>query len=164
MKILSVEIVEGETLNEYWTHNMQIITTDNGEFIDNDIGNTFIHSHDYTIQPNVGYDWKSLIGKEVEEVVIYRSNGYDWINKPQSNSDTCGNELEIIEVLYVKGRELNPKWKSDMQVIRTSQGEFIDNAINSNYKPGFDWKSLIGKRVPEVYFNTSNGYDWINIK
>jgi len=195
MKILDVKVVPGKDLNSKWQYDMQIVTTDHGEFIDNMAGNNFIENSDYAIEPNEGFDWTQMIGKEVGEVVIYHSNEYDWINMPkgdsyekdmgvgeksdnnwihdvtkilQSHRDSVkekdDDSLEIIEVLQVKGSELNPRWKSDMQVIRTNKGEFIDNAVESTYKPGYDWSLLENDSIPlsSVYFNESNGYTWIN--
>jgi len=73
-KIISVEIVQGKELNSLWSSNMQKIVTDKGVFIDN------VTNPKYpTIPP--GLDWISVIGKDVDNIYINHSKGYDWINK-----------------------------------------------------------------------------------
>jgi hypothetical protein len=73
-KIISVEIVQGKELNSLWASNMQKVVTDKGTFVDN-VTNPTHHS----VPP--GIDWISVIGKEVDNVYINHSKGYDWINK-----------------------------------------------------------------------------------
>ena len=77
----------------------------------------------------------------------------------------------IISVRTVRGETLDRTWKSDMQIVKTNQGEFIDNApgrgpfgfkwIALGVSPGFDWESKIGEDTTAIVRN-SNGYRWIN--
>lgn len=77
----------------------------------------------------------------------------------------------IISVRMTEGRSLYQTWKSDMQLVKTDKGEFIDNApglgpFDNKWKaagasPGFDWKSKIGKNTTAV-IRESRGYEWIN--
>ena len=75
-RIISVEIVEGFTLNATWKSPMQIITTDKGCFIDNVPNRQF---GCYTVASS-GYDWSKLIGKTTNNVKIIKSRGFEWIN------------------------------------------------------------------------------------
>lgn len=77
----------------------------------------------------------------------------------------------IIEVRMVKGQSLYSTWKSEMQIIKTNKGEFIDNApglgpFDPRWKkigasPGFDWNSKIGGEVTATT-REARGYRWIN--
>jgi hypothetical protein len=77
----------------------------------------------------------------------------------------------IISIRIVAGSSLHQTWKSDMQLVKTDKGEFIDNApglgpFDSRWKaagasPGFDWKSKIGKSTTAV-IREARGYEWIN--
>jgi hypothetical protein len=79
--------------------------------------------------------------------------------------------FQIISVRIVAGSSLHQTWKSDMQLVKTDKGEFIDNApglgpFNSQWKvagasPGFDWKSKIGKNTTAV-IRKAREYEWIN--
>lgn len=72
---------------------------------------------------------------------------------------------KIISVKTVSGSALNTRWKSDMQVVVTDQGEFIDNMPGitfGNYSPGFDWHSSIGKTVSNIQVIYNSGQWWIN--
>jgi len=72
---------------------------------------------------------------------------------------------KIISVKNVCGRELNPRWKSDMQVVVTDKGEFIDNMPGitfGRYSPGFDWQSSIGKTVSNIQVISNSGHLWLN--
>ena len=75
-EIRSVKIVDGETLNSRWHSKMQIIETDRGTFIDNIPNKQF----GYYGTAKAGYDWSSLIGKKVNNVRIFHSRGFEWIN------------------------------------------------------------------------------------
>ena len=73
-KIISVEFVQGKELNSLWSSNMQKVVTDKGVFIDN-----VTNPKHPSIPP--GLDWISVIGKDVDNIYINHSKGYDWINK-----------------------------------------------------------------------------------
>ena len=74
----------------------------------------------------------------------------------------------IKSVRIVSGRTLNPRWKTDMQVIETDKGTFIDNVPSAQFgyfrvaNPGYNWQSLVGKRVSSVRIFVSCGRKWIN--
>jgi len=75
-------------------------------------------------------------------------------------------EVKIVSVKIVPGESLKSNWKSKMQLITTDQGEYIDNITNPKQSwltPGFNWNSLIGKRV-NAFINFSQGYEWINFQ
>lgn len=75
-EILSVKIVNGETLNSSWHSQMQVIETDRGTFIDNIPHKQF----GYFYTAKAGYDWSSLIGQKISNVKIFYSRGFKWIN------------------------------------------------------------------------------------
>lgn len=79
MKILDVKIVLGKRLNRCWLSPMQVITTDEGEFIDANPGRN--HNHKISRNHKPGYDWSVLIGKELNsfEYKIVLNSGYKWI-------------------------------------------------------------------------------------
>jgi len=143
MQIHSVKIVEGDSLQSNWKRKMQIVSTDKGDFIDNMPGNNFVGKNDYAIKPSVGFDWNTLIGKEVHEVVIYHSHGFNWINNPQKNNNTgtIKTGLKILKVDRVKGRTLKSNWKSNMQKITTSEGVYIDTLDKC------DWDDYVGETL-----------------
>lgn len=64
--IKNVEIVPGKNINENWKRDMQIVYTDNLDYIDN-------------IPIFGGHDWEHDIGKNIE-AKINRSAGYFWIS------------------------------------------------------------------------------------
>lgn len=78
------------------------------------------------------------------------------------------NEFLIKSVRIVPGRTLNPRWKTDMQVIETDKGTFIDNVPSAQFgyfkvaNPGYNWQSLVGRRVSNVKIFVSCGRKWIN--
>jgi len=72
-------------------------------------------------------------------------------------------KVKIKNVKVVYGNTLNPYWKSDMQVVTTDKGKYIDNAVDSDYKIGHDWEKEIGHSV-DVKINNSKGHKWINYK
>ena len=76
-KIISVKIVEGNTLNEKWKSPMQVIITDQGEYIDNMPGKQFGFFKD----AGPGFDWKSCIGEKVSGIQIFKYSECDWLNK-----------------------------------------------------------------------------------
>ena len=79
--------------------------------------------------------------------------------------------FRIVSVSIVKGQSLCSTWKSDMQIVRTDKGEFIDNApglgpFDPKWKAagassGFDWKSKINEETTAVR-RVARGYNWIN--
>ena len=75
-EIKSVKTVSGESLNLKWHTPMQVIETDKGVFIDNLPEEQF----GFYKVANPGYDWKSLVGQKVNNVKIFYSRGYNWIN------------------------------------------------------------------------------------
>ena len=84
-------------------------------------------------------------------------------------SNTINSDGYLIKsVRIVSGRTLNPRWKTDMQVIETDKGTFIDNVPNAQFgyfrvaNPGYNWQSLVGKRVSNVRIFVSCGRKWIN--
>ncbi|MBV5339178.1 MAG: hypothetical protein J0665_06410 [Deltaproteobacteria bacterium] len=78
IKILSVKKVNGSDVYPGWKENMQVITTDKGEFTDNIPGSQYF-SH------APGKDWDKEVGKELpkRKVVFikktYQNQEYDWI-------------------------------------------------------------------------------------
>ncbi len=59
--------------------------------------------------------------------------------------------LFIKKVTVVSGRSLNPYWKSNMQVVSTDKGDFIDNLPGISHgttPPGYNWKIELGKKIP----------------
>lgn len=80
------------------------------------------------------------------------------------------NEYEIKSVKIVSGKSLNPRWNTPMQVIETDKGVFIDNLPKEQFgffnvaSPGYNWKSLVSKKVANVQIFHSRGYDWINMQ
>ena len=84
-------------------------------------------------------------------------------------SNTINSDGYLIKsVRIVSGRTLNPRWKTDMQVIETDKGTFIDNVPSAQFgyfsvaNPGYNWQSLVGKRVSNVRIFVSCGRKWIN--
>ena len=62
VQVLKVEFVKGTIFDKIWQRNdMQLITTDRGQVIDNMVKNTYNVS---------GHDWTSVIGKKVK-VSVY---------------------------------------------------------------------------------------------
>ncbi|BDD89185.1 hypothetical protein [Desulfofustis limnaeus] len=76
---------------------------------------------------------------------------------------------DIISVKVVEGKVLNSLWQSNMQIIETDKGVYIDNMPNRQFgaqergaKPGFDWVSNVGKTVHNVKIFESRGFQWLN--
>ena len=72
-------------------------------------------------------------------------------------------KVKIKKVKIVPGSTLSKYWESDMQVITTDKGKYIDNAVDSDYEMGYDWEEKIGSYV-NVKINNSKGHKWINYK
>lgn len=79
-RIVSVRVVRGNTLYRTWSSDMQIVSTDKGEFIDNAPGLGPFDPNWNNIGASPGFDWQSKIGEEVTGV-IRESRGYKWLNK-----------------------------------------------------------------------------------
>ncbi len=76
-EILSVKTVTGQSLNERWQNNMQIIETDQGTYIDNIEGAQFGYFHD----AHPGYNWAAKVGQKVSGIKVYDHANYRWLNK-----------------------------------------------------------------------------------
>lgn len=81
VKIISVKIVSGWTLNSNWKRQMQIVKTTEGDFIDNLPGNHFGHFKN----SDPGYNWESLIGQSVYIDIIILDSNQAWINTRYTN-------------------------------------------------------------------------------
>lgn len=81
-KIISVEIVRGDSLFSDWKNPMQKIVTDKGTFIDNLPSFQFGF---YNIA-SPGYDWQSQVGKLVGGIKIFSSRDLNWLNKQVDSS------------------------------------------------------------------------------
>jgi hypothetical protein len=58
--------------------------------------------------------------------------------------------LCIKSVEVVSGKSLNPRWKTNMQVISTKKGIYIDNLpsiSHGNTPPGHNWELEVGKEL-----------------
>lgn len=81
MKILKIEIIEGKKLYTKWKSKMQLITTDQGIFIDN----LYNENHSNGIYAN-GYNWK--IGEEYNdgeyEINTDQKTDCLWLNIPKN--------------------------------------------------------------------------------
>jgi hypothetical protein len=77
-------------------------------------------------------------------------------------------DCKIISVDVVEGRTLKSNWKSQMQVVETDQGRFIDNMPGRKFsrlsyaEDGFDWSRHIGEVVKDCKIIRDSGYLWIN--
>ena len=74
VKIKSIKIVRGSTLNHKWSNPMQIVKTNKGKFIDNMPAKQF---GDFKRGVH-GYDWSKVLGLEIK-VNIVNNSGYEWI-------------------------------------------------------------------------------------
>jgi len=81
------------------------------------------------------------------------------------------NSFIVISVEYVTGPSLNPKkvWRGDMQLVKTSIGNFIDTLPFKKYGkelPGYDWRQHIGGLpVTNFYISKSEAdYPWVKKK
>lgn len=74
----------------------------------------------------------------------------------------------IVSVKIVSGRTLNDRWRSDMQIITTDKGIFIDNMPGKQFgyykdaNPGFNWESEIGQTVHGLRVIEHAGFKWLN--
>lgn len=81
--ILSVKIVQGNTLKDSWGNNMQINQTDIGLYIDNLPGYQF----GFIKEANPGYEWTAHVGQKVSNIRMFDCMGYQWLNKSQGKED-----------------------------------------------------------------------------
>lgn len=71
------------------------------------------------------------------------------------------NKLTIISVIIVEGKSLNNNWNGKMQIIKTNEGDFIDNLPGKQYgefynpksREGYDWAKEVGKDIDKVLVN-----------
>ena len=70
--------------------------------------------------------------------------------------------VKIEKVEVVKGRTLKSNWNTDMQVIYTDRGVFIDNLPGKSFGHwhGDNWAELVGRTV-ECSVNWNSGHDWL---
>lgn len=144
-KIISVETIDGNKLNQNWHSPMQKIETDKGIYIDNEPGKTF-----GKFPP--GCDWKLYLGKTVKAKITNSSNN-EWISlesvtggkiTPDDNLVTTSklaNKLGIttkiliqkfVDSGYLEGQEGNYKL--------TSKGiEVGGEPRTGNHGPYFMW-------------------------
>lgn len=82
-----------------------------------------------------------------------------------TNSD---NLYCIKDVAIVSGKSLCPYWRSNMQLVSTDKGQYIDNLPGISHgstPPGHDWKKEIGKKVDAVVSKDSKTDNtWIFIR
>ena len=77
-------------------------------------------------------------------------------------------KYKILSVKIVAGKTLKPEWNSNMQIIKTDKGEFIDNLPGKQHgffktaAPGFNWEPHIGKIVDGIRIFDYSGYKWLN--
>jgi len=77
-------------------------------------------------------------------------------------------DCKILEVEIVSGRSLKNNWKSDMQIVKTDKGEFIDNLPGRKFsrlsyaEDGYDWSKHIDDTVTDCKIIHDSGYFWIN--
>lgn len=75
--------------------------------------------------------------------------------------------LYIKSVGIVSGKSLNPRWKTNMQVISTEKGSFIDNLpgiSHGNTPPGHNWELEVGKEVlVTISKDYKSNHDWIHL-
>jgi hypothetical protein len=77
-------------------------------------------------------------------------------------------DCKILSVNRVAGKTLSENWKSDMQIVNTDKGEFIDNLPGNKFsklsyaEKGYDWDNYIGEVVKDCKIIKDSGYLWIN--
>jgi len=75
---------------------------------------------------------------------------------------------EILSVQTVTGHSLNSRWRSNMQVIKTDKGIYIDNLEGAQFgyfndaKPGYDWASQVGLKVSNIKVYDHANHRWLN--
>lgn len=77
-----------------------------------------------------------------------------------------------MKILSVKEKSIQPKnggsWNSNMQIIETSEGDFIDNLVGRSFgpfPPGYNWSNHTGQNVDHlnIKIRSSSGYKWLNL-
>lgn len=82
------------------------------------------------------------------------------IEAGEEKTSMCNdNEYLIKNVKIVPGTSLEKYWKSDMQVVATDKGEFIDKMPDDG---GHDWQKEIGKSI-DCEIRESKGHKWISL-
>lgn len=76
-KIISVCVVEGNTLDSNWGNDMQMVTTDKGDFIDNMPGVQFGFP-----SAHPGFEWATHVGETMDGIKVIENSDYKWLNKP----------------------------------------------------------------------------------
>ena len=77
---------------------------------------------------------------------------------------------EIIAVSVIPGKKLRANWNTDMQLIITDKGTFIDNIPRRQHgfygvaSPGYDWNQLVGKKIINPRIFLSRGFKWLNFQ
>lgn len=78
--------------------------------------------------------------------------------------------MKILNVHIVQGRTLHNNWRLPVQIISTSEGEFIDSMPRSSYnckrglqQHGYDWSELVGYKldIAEFYIVQNSGFNWL---
>ena len=77
--------------------------------------------------------------------------------------------MKILAVITIPGSRFRSNWKSKVQVIETSKGEFIDQAVERDFtryhsnNPGYDWASRIGETLDKSEYKIvkSQGFKYL---
>lgn len=75
--------------------------------------------------------------------------------------------LKIISVSTVTGDTLKQHWRSNMQIIETDKGRYIDNIPNvnlTNHSAGYNWSAMVGKTISGINVINNSGYNWLSKK
>jgi len=107
-------------------------------------------------------NWIKEHKEKQDQIKKYKKRKKNLINK------TLKKDIhKIIWVKIVPGSNFHSHWKSEMQIVKTNWGTYIDNITNpkdTSLQPGFDWSSILGQTVDNVSITYSKGYEWINRK
>lgn len=98
--------------------------------------------------------------REVETIIEESSPHTD--EKYLASASISGIPI-IIEVEIVKGKTLSKYWKDDMQVVKTTKGEFIAELPNKRNKTGYAWKQKINQELKKHDYRIEHhdGYNWL---
>lgn len=83
------------------------------------------------------------------------------------NRDNQIDTLKIISVSTVTGDTLKRHWRSNMQIIETDKGRYIDNIPNVNFtndSDGYNWSAMVGKTISGINVISHSGYKWLSKK
>lgn len=119
-KIISVEIVAGNSLVSDWKSPMQHIVTDKGTFIDNI---PHLQFGRYNVA-SPGYDWKLFEGKEVDGITIFSSRNFQWLNKA---GDALYNRRQLPPELALGGDKLS---SLDRELRVKLENAFLHMSVN----------------------------------